>query len=133
MKQQPRTDDRKTLHTPLLMDDETELAAVSCGIDAETPAKKTISGPYCTRTRQGNTGITDSAAESGAECGALSRNSDPKPAHAIPADPDLSAVIAAWPNVPPAIRAGILAMVKAATGDPCSRAERAREIKPITE
>ena len=34
---------------------------------------------------------------------------------AKPADPELAAVIAAWPDLPPALRAGIAAMVKAAT------------------
>jgi hypothetical protein len=34
---------------------------------------------------------------------------------AVPADPDLAAVVAAWADLPPALRAGILAMVKAAT------------------
>jgi hypothetical protein len=33
----------------------------------------------------------------------------------MPADPDLAAVVAAWPGLAAAIRAGILAMVKAAT------------------
>jgi hypothetical protein len=32
-----------------------------------------------------------------------------------PADPDLADVMAAWPALPPALRTGILAMVKAAT------------------
>ncbi len=31
-------------------------------------------------------------------------------------DPDLAAVVAAWPDVPEAIKAGIVAMVKAASG-----------------
>jgi hypothetical protein len=31
----------------------------------------------------------------------------------VPADPDLAAVTEAWPNLPPAVRAGIVAMVKA--------------------
>jgi hypothetical protein len=31
-------------------------------------------------------------------------------------DPDLTAVVDAWPELPEAIRAGILAMVKAALG-----------------
>ena len=31
-------------------------------------------------------------------------------------DPDLAQVAAAWPTLPPALRAGILAMVKAAKG-----------------
>ena len=33
---------------------------------------------------------------------------------ATPTDPDLSAVIAAWHTLPPALRAGIAAMVRAA-------------------
>jgi hypothetical protein len=33
---------------------------------------------------------------------------------ATPTDPELAAVVAAWPDLPPAIRAGIVAMVKAA-------------------
>ena len=33
-----------------------------------------------------------------------------------PDDPDLAAVVAAWPELPEAICAGILAMVKAASG-----------------
>jgi hypothetical protein len=32
------------------------------------------------------------------------------------ADADLRTVVEAWPNIPPAMRAGILAMVKAAGG-----------------
>jgi hypothetical protein len=31
----------------------------------------------------------------------------------LPADPDLSAVVDAWDSLPPAVRAGILAMVRA--------------------
>lgn len=38
----------------------------------------------------------------------------PPPAPTTPADPDLAALIAAWPTLPPTIRAGIAAMVKAA-------------------
>jgi hypothetical protein len=34
---------------------------------------------------------------------------------AEPLDPDLARVLAAWPTLPAAIRAGVLAMVKAAT------------------
>ena len=33
---------------------------------------------------------------------------------APPADPELAAVVAAWPDLPPAIRAGVVALVKAA-------------------
>jgi hypothetical protein len=31
-------------------------------------------------------------------------------------DPDLAAVVAAWPELPEVVRAGIVAMVKAASG-----------------
>jgi hypothetical protein len=34
----------------------------------------------------------------------------------LPADPDLAAVISAWDRLPEAVRAGIVAMVKAASG-----------------
>jgi len=43
--------------------------------------------------------------------------SDALGAHDIataPVDPDLADVIAAWPTLPPAIQAGIMAMVRAA-------------------
>lgn len=43
---------------------------------------------------------------SGAECGALDA---PK----APPDPDLAAVVDAWPALPAAIKAGILAMIRA--------------------
>jgi len=43
----------------------------------------------------------------GAESGALG-------AKKIPDDPDLAAVVEAWPKLPEAIKAGILAMVEAA-------------------
>jgi hypothetical protein len=34
----------------------------------------------------------------------------------LPADPSLSAVVEAWSSLPPAVRAGILAMVEASKG-----------------
>jgi hypothetical protein len=43
---------------------------------------------------------------SGAECGALC-------AHSPPFDPDLAAVADAWPELPAAIKAGILALIGA--------------------
>jgi hypothetical protein len=48
--------------------------------------------------------------QSGAECGALGAQN----AHL---DPDLAAVVEAWPNLPEAIKAGILAMVMATRRD----------------
>ena len=47
----------------------------------------------------------------GAESGALGGDSVEK--HA-PADPDLAALITAWPTLPAALKSGIVAMVKAA-------------------
>jgi len=44
----------------------------------------------------------------GAQPGAQSKTDSP------PIDPELSALIAAWPTLPEAIRLGILAMVEAA-------------------
>jgi len=44
--------------------------------------------------------------QSGAESGALG-------AREAPVDPDLAAVVDAWPTLPAAIKAGILAMVRA--------------------
>lgn len=38
------------------------------------------------------------------------------PAPERPTDPELASVVVAWPNLPPAIRAGIVAMVKASGG-----------------
>jgi hypothetical protein len=52
----------------------------------------------------GNSGGRD---QSGAECGALA-------APEASLDPDLAAVVDAWPTLPAAIKAGILAMIGAA-------------------
>lgn len=52
----------------------------------------------------GNSGGRD---QSGAECGALG-------AREAPADPDLAAVVDAWPTLPAAIKSAILAMIGAA-------------------
>lgn len=38
---------------------------------------------------------------------------DPAKAPTMPSDPDLAAVASAWPLLPPAVRAGIVAMVRA--------------------
>jgi hypothetical protein len=40
-------------------------------------------------------------------------------------DPDLAAVVTAWPALPAAIKAGILAMVRAASGSQPDRGARA--------
>jgi hypothetical protein len=54
----------------------------------------------------GNEGFPD---ESGAESGALDAEIEPK-------DPELGAIIDAWPTLPEALKAGILAMVRTVGG-----------------
>lgn len=58
------------------------------------------------------TGIPESG---GSKSGNTRADSDPPTAPAMPTDPDLAAVVAAWPALPPAIRAGVLALVRAGT------------------
>jgi hypothetical protein len=63
----------------------------------------------------GKPGVCDSG---GAESGAVGGDSPGTTSigQARIADPDLAAVVAAWTNLPPAIKAGILAMVGASGG-----------------
>ena len=69
-------------------------------------------GRYWTRIPPENTAKTGGRGESGAKCGASSRDSDTVPTPAKPTDPELAEVAEAWPALPRAIRAGILAMVR---------------------
>lgn len=69
------------------------------------------STPCRTRTTPENKGKTGPDAKSGAQSGALSGGS-------IAADADLRRLIAAWPTLPAATRAGIIAAVDAAAGGP---------------
>ncbi|HUS46374.1 MAG TPA: hypothetical protein VM219_10195 [Phycisphaerae bacterium] len=57
-----------------------------------------------------NRDLRDSQNASGAECGA-------EKAICEPIDPDLQRVIDAWPNLPEAVKAGIVAMVRASGSD----------------
>lgn len=68
---------------------------------------KSLSGEDRIRTPHENTGESTVSDQSGAESGAIDDESEP-------ADPNLSAVIDAWPTLPGPIKAGILAMVRAA-------------------
>ena len=54
-----------------------------------------------------NSGFASKANQGGAESGAVDTEK-------APIDPDLARLINAWPNLPEAIRAGIVAMVNAA-------------------
>jgi hypothetical protein len=63
----------------------------------------------------------NSASSGGADCNALDAGN---PAGNPPDDPDLVAILGAWPPLPDAIKAGILAMVKAAGGKSGGQATR---------
>ena len=66
------------------------------------------SGEDSSRTSAGNAGETGVAVESGAECGALGAD--------LPAiDPDLQAIIDAWPALSKAVKADIMVMIASAT------------------
>ncbi|MBN8596141.1 MAG: hypothetical protein J0L78_00550 [Planctomycetes bacterium] len=57
------------------------------------------------------TGHSENAGGSdGAKCGALGAGISAK---SPPDDPDLVAIVGAWPTLAPAIRAGVLALVRA--------------------
>jgi hypothetical protein len=58
----------------------------------------------------GNGAVSESG---GSKSGNIGPESAPKP---TPADPDLAAVLSAWPSLPSAIKAGVLALVRAAGG-----------------
>jgi hypothetical protein len=49
---------------------------------------------------------------------------------AAPTDPDLCQVIDAWPTLPEAVRAGIVAMVKASGNAPAGKAGKGSPDKP---
>lgn len=55
-------------------------------------------------------------AKPGTESGTLGPDSAPQTPPQAPLPADLAHLVKAWPTLPPAIRAGILAMVKAAGG-----------------
>ncbi len=64
------------------------------------------------RFPSGNAGVSESG---GSKSGNIRPVSCAPTPPAKPTDPELAAVVAAWPDLPPAIRAGVLALVKAAT------------------
>lgn len=61
----------------------------------------------------GNTRVSDSG---GSKSGNNGAGFGPLTPPAKPTDPELAAVVAAWTDLPPAVRAGIVAMVRAAAG-----------------
>jgi len=75
-----------------------------------------------------NTGVSD---EMNATPSCCASYSSPVPRHEAATDCELGAVVAVWSDLPPAIRAGIVAMVKAATptrpsGEPATKTMYAR-------
>ncbi len=88
----------------------------------ETPAgagAMTPRGSELPRFPAGNTGVGDSGgSKSGNNGGGFGPPTPPTPP-VTPTDPELAAVVAAWPDLLPAIRAGVLALVKAAGVNPC--------------
>ncbi len=60
----------------------------------------------------GNDAVSKSG---GSKNGNIAKTFGERTVMAKPTDPDLAAVVAGWADLPPAIRAGIVAMVKAAT------------------
>lgn len=64
----------------------------------------------------GNARVSDSGgSKSGNKGAGFGPLTPPPPTPAKPTDPELATVVAAWPDLPPAIRAGVLALVKAST------------------
>jgi len=61
----------------------------------------------------GNTPVSES---DGSKSGNIGAGFGPATPPVKPTDPELAAMVAAWPDLPPAIRAGVLALVKAAGG-----------------
>ncbi|MBL9001782.1 MAG: hypothetical protein JNK25_11670 [Phycisphaerae bacterium] len=85
-------------------------------------------GSELSRFSSGNTRFSESG---GSKSGNIRADSDaepppaspchhvttsPKPPAPTPPDPELAAVVAAWPALPPAIRAGVMALVRAGGG-----------------
>ena len=68
------------------------------------------------RFSSGNAGVGESGGSKSGNKGAGFGPPTPPATPPKPTDPELAAVVAAWPDLPPAIRAGIAAMVRAAGG-----------------
>lgn len=85
-----------------------------------TRSKRQISPKAASGTRTHNLQITNQAAiaESSGKTADSAQRAAQGAAHSAPIDPGLRAVIDRWPSLPDAIRAGIVAMVKAAAVKP---------------
>ncbi len=87
---------------------------------ATRPAKRNIALQLRAGRASDPDGIRTTAVSCGKDGGSQSgrqqnrQHSDEITPPAKPADPELAAVVAAWSDLPPAVRAGIVAMVRAA-------------------
>lgn len=89
-----------------------ELVGVGAECDSVESESMPRSGLEHLRFPSGNAGVSESG---GSKSGNKGGGFGPPTPPATPTDPELAAVVAAWPDLPPAIRAGVLALVKAAT------------------
>jgi len=71
----------------------------------------TPTGSELSRNPSGNTHVPESG---GSKSGNKGAGLGPATPPAKPTEPELAAVVAAWPDLPPTIRAGIVALVNAA-------------------
>jgi len=87
----------------------TPFELVTCAIpgDTQRDSAQVFSREDRIRTPRENTGKTGISDQSGVESGALDAQKDGY-------SPDLAAVVDAWPKLPEATRAGILAVIRAA-------------------
>ena len=104
---------RTTLHRSA-----TDMSLRAVGLEPTTYGLK----GRCPQTvsADGTTTYGDSEKRLGVPLGASQPQTAQEAAPAVPAgrqaDPDLAAVVEAWPTLPEPVKAGILAMVKASTG-----------------
>lgn len=64
----------------------------------------------------GNSRVPDSGGSKSGNNGGGFGPATPPATPTLPTDPELAAVVAAWSDLPPAVRAGIVVMVKVAGG-----------------
>lgn len=83
---------------------------------AKAGPRVVVNGRYWTRTPPVSCGKDDGFVPTGNKSGNTGTPTGDPARPTPPTDPELAAVVAAWPNLSSAIRAGVLALVKAASG-----------------
>lgn len=69
------------------------------------------------KSQVSDSGGSKSGNKSGNKSGSNAGGPEPTLPTDPPADPDLAALVRAWPDLPPALRAGIVALVRTARAD----------------